>query len=240
MRVDCGSTKVALGSRRSRSLAETRRRGARLSWPGVRSCRRATIRRASTRFAAAPGAIARGRARRRPERRRRPDDVPRLPRPERGRRAREPERAQYAPAERWAEPLVQNFTRVLVEDLGNALGSDRVAASRPRRGHARLLDRGRGRAFRSRRRRQRPAHGALGHSRQRAEDPAHPPVAAQRQATVATVEGGVNALSAALGDWRTRWRQPCASCERGGARDQPPRTPLMAFSVSRFFWRPST
>lgn len=39
-----------------------------------------------------------------------------------------PSELRYALAERWAEPLVQNFTRVLVEDLGVALGSDRVAA----------------------------------------------------------------------------------------------------------------
>ncbi|MCC6765307.1 MAG: membrane integrity-associated transporter subunit PqiC [Deltaproteobacteria bacterium] len=35
---------------------------------------------------------------------------------------------KYALAERWAEPLVQNVTRVLVEDLGNALASDRIAS----------------------------------------------------------------------------------------------------------------
>ncbi len=39
-----------------------------------------------------------------------------------------PSELTYALAERWAEPLVQNVTRVLVEDLGNALASDRVAS----------------------------------------------------------------------------------------------------------------
>jgi hypothetical protein len=39
-----------------------------------------------------------------------------------------PTELTYALAERWAEPLVQGFTRVLVEDLGAALGSDRVVA----------------------------------------------------------------------------------------------------------------
>jgi uncharacterized lipoprotein YmbA len=39
-----------------------------------------------------------------------------------------PSELKYAVAERWAEPLVQNFTRVLVEDLGTALGSDRVSS----------------------------------------------------------------------------------------------------------------
>ncbi len=39
-----------------------------------------------------------------------------------------PSELKYATAERWAEPLVQNFTRVLVENLSSALGSDRVAA----------------------------------------------------------------------------------------------------------------
>src|SRR5262249_60732223 len=39
-----------------------------------------------------------------------------------------PSELKYAATERWAEPLVQNFTRVLVEDLGALLGADRVAA----------------------------------------------------------------------------------------------------------------
>ncbi len=39
-----------------------------------------------------------------------------------------PTELEYALAARWAEPLVQNFTRVLVEDLGAALGTDHVAA----------------------------------------------------------------------------------------------------------------
>jgi uncharacterized lipoprotein YmbA len=39
-----------------------------------------------------------------------------------------PTEIEYALAARWAEPLVQNFTRVLVEDLGAALETDRVAA----------------------------------------------------------------------------------------------------------------
>jgi hypothetical protein len=39
-----------------------------------------------------------------------------------------PSELKYALTDRWAEPLLQNFTRVLVEDLGNALGSERVAA----------------------------------------------------------------------------------------------------------------
>ncbi len=74
-----------------------------------------------------------------------------------------PSELKYATAERWAEPLVQNFTRILVENLSSALGE------RPRRrghhrtdGDARLLDRGRRGALRSVRRRQRAADGALG------------------------------------------------------------------------------
>jgi len=39
-----------------------------------------------------------------------------------------PSELKYAPTDRWAEPLLQNFTRVLVEDLGKALGSERVAS----------------------------------------------------------------------------------------------------------------
>ena len=40
-----------------------------------------------------------------------------------------PSELRYAFAERWAEPLVQNTTSVLVEDLGNALASDWVASA---------------------------------------------------------------------------------------------------------------
>ena len=107
----------------------------------------------------------------------------------------------YALTERWAEPLVQNFTRVLVEDLGDALGSDRVAALTSSTaltpdywievvvvrfeagvdGSAQLTARW---AVRN-------ATRKIVRIRQSQH---------ARQATAATTEGGVNALSAALGD----------------------------------------
>jgi uncharacterized lipoprotein YmbA len=107
----------------------------------------------------------------------------------------------YALAARWAEPLVQSFTRVLVEDLGNALGSDRVAAvtTAPTAtpdfwievvvvrfeaavdGSAQLTAR----------------WAVRDHARKivRVKQSQH-----ARQATMATTEGGVSALSAAVGD----------------------------------------
>jgi len=112
-----------------------------------------------------------------------------------------PSELRYALAERWAEPLVQNFTRVLVEDLANALGSDRVAGLTANAGlvadfaievvvvrfeagddgGAQLTARW---AVRDRTRK-------ILRIRQSQ---------IQHQATTATTEGGVNALSAALGD----------------------------------------
>ena len=35
---------------------------------------------------------------------------------------------RYVPTERWAEPLEQNVTRVLTQNLGAALGSDRIVS----------------------------------------------------------------------------------------------------------------
>ena len=112
-----------------------------------------------------------------------------------------PSELKYAVAERWAEPLVQNFTRVLVEDLGNALGSDRVAGLTANAGlvadfaievvvvRFEATDDGSA---------QLTARWAVrDHTRKilRIRQSQH-----QRQATTASIEGGVNALSAALGD----------------------------------------
>jgi uncharacterized lipoprotein YmbA len=112
-----------------------------------------------------------------------------------------PSELKYAIAERWAEPLVQNFTRVLVEDLGAALGSDRVVALTANPGVTadfaievvvlRFEATADGRA-------QLTARWALRDQQRkivRIRQSQH-----ERQATVATVEGGVNALSAALAD----------------------------------------
>jgi len=112
-----------------------------------------------------------------------------------------PSELKYALAERWAEPLVQNFTRVLVEDLGNALGSDRVASvttapsvtpdffievvvvrfEAGADGSAQLTARWAVRDTARKLLRVKQSQQA-------------------RQATAATVEGGVNALSATVGD----------------------------------------
>jgi uncharacterized lipoprotein YmbA len=112
-----------------------------------------------------------------------------------------PTELSYGLAERWAEPLAQNFTRVLVDDLGAALGSDRVAALTSSTaitpdywievvvvrfeagvdGSAQLTARWAVRDAARKVVRIRQSQHA-------------------RQATAATTEGGVNALSAALGD----------------------------------------
>ena len=112
-----------------------------------------------------------------------------------------PTELTYALTERWAEPLVQNFTRVLVDDLGVALGSDRVAALTSSAaitpdywievvvvrfeagvdGSAQLTARW---AVRN-------AARQVVRVRQSQQ---------ARQATAASTEGGVTALSAALGD----------------------------------------
>jgi uncharacterized lipoprotein YmbA len=112
-----------------------------------------------------------------------------------------PSELTYALTERWAEPLAQNFTRVLVEDLGDALGSERIAALTSSAaltpdywievvvvrfeagvdGSAQLTARWAVRNAARKVVRIRQSQHA-------------------RQATAATTEGGVNALSAALGD----------------------------------------
>ncbi len=112
-----------------------------------------------------------------------------------------PSELKYALTERWAEPLVQNFTQVLVEDLGRDLASDRVASlttaptvtpdffievvvvrfEAGTDGSAQLTARW---AVRD------TARKIL-----RIKQSQH-----ARQATVATTEGGVNALSAAVAD----------------------------------------
>lgn len=112
-----------------------------------------------------------------------------------------PSELKYASTERWAEPLVQNFTRVLVEDLGNALASDRVASITTAPtvtpdffievvvvrfeagvdGSAQLTARWAVRGTDRKILRVRQSQHA-------------------RQATAATTEGGVNALSAAVAD----------------------------------------
>jgi uncharacterized lipoprotein YmbA len=112
-----------------------------------------------------------------------------------------PSELRYALSERWAEPLVQNVTRVIVENLGNALGSDRVASittapiatpdffvevvivrfEAGADGGAKLTARWAVRDTNRKILRIRQSQHA-------------------RQATAATTEGGVDAMSAALGD----------------------------------------
>ena len=112
-----------------------------------------------------------------------------------------PNELQYALAERWAEPLSQSFTRVLVEDLGTALGTDRVAALTSGTAIApdfwvevvvvRFEAGVDGRAELTARWAVRNAARKIVRVRQSQH---------ARQATAATTEGGVKALSAALGD----------------------------------------
>ncbi len=112
-----------------------------------------------------------------------------------------PSELRYALAERWAEPLVQNFTRVLVEDLGAALGSDRVAGLTANAGLiadfaieivvVRFEAGDDGSAQLTARWAVRDRDRKILRIRQSQH---------QRQAATATTEGGVNALSAALGD----------------------------------------
>ncbi len=112
-----------------------------------------------------------------------------------------PNELTYAQNERWAEPLVQNFTRVLVEDLGTALGSDRVATIttaptlipdyRIEVVVVRFEAGPDGSAQLTARWAVRDGAGKI----QRIKQTQH-----QRQATGATTEGGVHALSAALAD----------------------------------------
>jgi uncharacterized lipoprotein YmbA len=112
-----------------------------------------------------------------------------------------PSELKYALSERWAEPLVQNFTRVLVEDLGTALGTDRVAALTSSTAitpdfwievvvvrFEADID---GRAALTARWAVRNAARKIVRIRQSQH---------ARESTAATTEGGVDALSAALGD----------------------------------------
>jgi uncharacterized lipoprotein YmbA len=112
-----------------------------------------------------------------------------------------PSRIDYVPAERWAEPLTDNFTRVLVEDLGNALGSERVAslATNPVATPdfrievvvVRFEARADGGVHLTARWAVRDATGAIVRIRQSQH---------VQQAAAATTEGRVEAMSAALGD----------------------------------------
>jgi uncharacterized lipoprotein YmbA len=112
-----------------------------------------------------------------------------------------PTEIRYTPTERWAEPLAANFTRVLAEDLSAALGSDHVV---PQAAAVGLT----------------PDYsvevvvvrfeastdgGAQLTARWAIRDHDRKIIVARqtqhaRQATAATTEGGVKALSAALGD----------------------------------------
>jgi uncharacterized lipoprotein YmbA len=112
-----------------------------------------------------------------------------------------PTEVNYALAERWAEPLAQSFTRVLVDDLGIALGSERVAALTSSFGLTpdywievvvmRFEANVDGSALLTARWAVRNAARKIVRIRQSQHT---------RQATAATPEGGVDALSAALGD----------------------------------------
>ena len=112
-----------------------------------------------------------------------------------------PSELKYALTDRWAEPLLQNFTRVLVEDLGNALGSERVAAVAtaptvtPNFWVEVVVVRFEASADGS----------AQLTARWAVRDTARKILVIRqsqhaKQSTIATPEGGVNALSAALGD----------------------------------------
>ena len=112
-----------------------------------------------------------------------------------------PTEIRYTPTERWAEPLAANFTTVLAEDLAAALGSDRVVPQSAAAGVTpdfsvevvvvRFEAASDGSA-------QLTARWAL-RDRDRkiivVRQTQH-----ARQAATATTEGGVKALSAALGD----------------------------------------
>jgi len=112
-----------------------------------------------------------------------------------------PSELKYALTERWAEPLVQNFTRVLIENLGRALGSERVSgivnATTPTPDYSievvvvRFEAGADGKAEATVRWAVRDKARKVVRIRQSQHD---------RHATGASVEGGVNALSAALGD----------------------------------------
>ena len=112
-----------------------------------------------------------------------------------------PSELKYELTERWAEPLVQNFTRVLVEDLGTLLGSERVAALASSTAVppdfwvevvvVRFEAGVDGSALLTARWAVRNAARKIVRVRQSQH---------ARQATAATTEGGVKALSAALGD----------------------------------------
>jgi hypothetical protein len=157
-----------------------------------------------------------------------------------------PSELKYALTDRWAEPLLQNVTRVLVEDLGNALGSERVAAvataptvtpdfwvevvvvrfEASADGSAQLT------------------------ARWAVRDTARKILVIRqsqhaKQSTAASTEGGVNALSTALGDLADEIATVLRELPRSApppreSAVQPPKTPLIAFRVSRFFCRPST
>lgn len=112
-----------------------------------------------------------------------------------------PSELKYALTERWAEPLVQNFTRVLVENLGHALGSDSVSgvvnATTATPDYSvevvvvRFEASADGKAEATMRWAVRDKARKVVRIRQSQHD---------RQAPTPSVEGGVNALSAALGD----------------------------------------
>jgi hypothetical protein len=112
-----------------------------------------------------------------------------------------PTEIKYALGERWAEPLRQSFTRVLVDDLGAVLSSDRVIAMAASGGVkpdywievvvVRCETDVDGKAELTARWAVRDAAGKVVRVRQSQH---------VRQAAAATTEGGVSALSAALGD----------------------------------------
>ena len=112
-----------------------------------------------------------------------------------------PSELKYALTERWAEPLVQNFTRVLIENIGRALGSERVSgvvnATTPTPHYSvevvvvRFEASADGKAEATVRWAVRDKARKVVRIRQSQHE---------RQAAAASVEGGVNALSAALAD----------------------------------------
>jgi len=112
-----------------------------------------------------------------------------------------PTEVRYAVTDRWAEPLQDGFTRTLITDLASALGSERVVAIGSSAGLApdfsvevvvmRFETADDGSALLTARWAVRDAN----HKVVRVRQSQH-----QRQAAAATTEGGVKALSAALGD----------------------------------------
>jgi uncharacterized lipoprotein YmbA len=138
-----------------------------------------------------------------------------------------PSELKYALTERWAEPLVQNFTRVLIENLGRALGSERVSgivnATTPTPDYTVEVVVVR---FEAGRRRQGRGDRALGRARQGAEGRAHPAIAARSGRDDRVGRGRRQRAERRPRRSRRRDRIRTAGARRRG-RGQPPSAPLI-------------